>query len=101
MIVASSSREGDPNALTPTEVTDLVAFLASCMHDGWAERLLRRGWNYGPVLTTDPDSTSLKHPSLVPFHLLPASEQLEKRNVVLLVLLTLEEWGWSVRRIGE
>lgn len=50
-------------------------------HQAWMEHKLQDGWVYGPVK----DADLKQHPCLVPFHELPAGQQLKDvlfRNIV-------------------
>src|SRR5687767_13476949 len=42
-------------------------------HDSWAQQKYRDGWQYGPIKNPD----KKEHPCLVPFHELPADQQLK------------------------
>ncbi len=64
-------------AATPEETLEArMETLAEAEHDGWMAHRAATGWRYGPQR----DDAGKRHPSMVPYALLPDSEKEKDRN---------------------
>ena len=79
------------------ELQPLVERLAKNAHEVWAQQRMSEGWTLGPAR----DDREKKHPHLVPFEDLPASEQSIDRALVVQTLAAAIALGYDIRRANS
>lgn len=80
------------NIQLPDDLSELVTRLAENIHENWAKKRMSEGWQYGPQR----DDANKKHPDLVPYSSLPASEQEYDRITVIESLKSVIALGFKI-----
>jgi len=78
----------------PAELVRLTERLAEHNHDVWAARRISEGWSLGPSR----DDAAKKHPDLVPYSDLPASEKEYDRATAVEVLKAIIALGYRIAK---
>jgi serine/threonine protein kinase len=76
----------------PDGLGKLVDRLAENIHDVWAQKRIRDGWQFGQSR----DDRSKTHPCLVPYEVLPESEKAYDRDMLLNAFSALFALGFQV-----
>lgn len=77
-------------AFLPSEVD----FLAQEEHERWSHDRQRAGWQYGPIR----DDARKRHPSLVPWSMLPETEKEKDRDVIRQLPKLIAKAGLRINR---
>jgi hypothetical protein len=77
------------------DLLELTELLAENAHDTWAKMRMEEGWTYGP----ERDDPTKKHPDLVPYSDLPASEKEYDRKMSMETLKVIIELGYRIEKI--
>ena len=79
------------------ELGDLIETLAENVHENWAMRRLKEGWEYG----IERDDTLKKHPCLVPYEQLSETEKEYDRKTVTETLKMVILCGYRIIRENQ
>jgi len=79
----------------PNDLLELTELLAENNHEIWAKKRMAEGWTYGPE-RNDP---AKKHPDLVPYSDLPASEKEYDRKMLMESLKALISLGYRIEKV--
>lgn len=75
------------------DIVKLSALLAENAHDTWANKVIAKGWRYGP----EPDDRRKIHPRLLPFKELAADKQRSYRTASLDTIKSLLAMGYRIQ----
>jgi serine/threonine protein kinase len=83
------------NVQLSDDLIELTEILAENAHENWAEMRLAEGWSFGP----EPNNNEKKHPDLVPYKDLPASEKEIDRKMAMETLKAVLTLGYRIEKI--
>ncbi len=76
------------------DLLEMRGFLAKNIHENWALERMANGWRYGPIR----DDATKRHPCLVPYDDLPASEKVYDRRVAEETLKSMLSMGYTIKK---
>lgn len=76
------------------DLLELTELLAENVHDIWAQLRMAEGWTLGPVR----DGSAKKHPCLVPYGDLSASEKEYDRKTAMETLKAIISLGYRIEK---
>ena len=79
----------------PDDLLELTELLAENAHDNWAQQRMAEGWSYGP----ERSDAAKKHPDLVPYSDLPASEKEYDRKMAMETLKAIISLGYRIEKV--
>ncbi len=74
------------------DLLELTELLAENAHENWAKKRMDEGWTYGP----ERDDAAKKHPDLIPYTELSASEKEYDRKMALETLKAIIALGYKI-----
>lgn len=90
--------KADPKFLDANpDLALLMESIAERIHDAWAAERFSQGWTYGPNL----DDKLKKHPSLVPYRMLPEEEKRLDRTTAATCIDALIAEGYNLTRANR
>ena len=82
------------NVQLSDDLIELTELLAENTHDNWALQRMIDGWSYGAKR----DDAAKRHPDLVPYSDLPASEKEYDRRTAVETLKAIIALGYRIER---